>query len=339
MGEHDDKNALFWGRQRIGDVVMSIPALKLIRKHAPALNVRYATTFYSRELVELTGLVDDVRCYRSKGGIWNFLRWLKIRREVTRGEYQHIFLTGKVSRYRRKIADPSDLITIDDVPEGHTAEKCARVVMEELELGQVSVPSPAIDLSDDPDVRGRLERLGLSYDEPSLLVHPACNRIIRGHTDEGANEKLWPSSKYIPLFERLRDNYHNLQIVLVGTEEERPWIKRQITDRVSRSVKPLNFAGCTSIHDTLQLLRHSNALLCGDSGVMHLATMTQTPMVTLFGPTNENQTGPFGVGTEVVKLRAVPYSRAVDDPESMDKIRVDTVYDALISRLDKYPAL
>lgn len=334
MSDPISKKALFWGRRRIGDVVMSIPALKLIRKHAPALSVRYVTTFYSREVIELTGLVDDVRCYHMKGGIWNFFRWFKLRREVQRGDYEHIFVTGKASRYRRKIGDPSQTSCIDSTSDGHTAERCARTVIKGLNLEVADIPSTAIDLADDPKVKQKFRNHGLSPDKRYLTIHAACNRVVRGKGGDQGSEKLWPSDKYIPLLTRLRDKYPDLQIVLAGTEEERPWIQEQITDQLPDNINPLNLAGHTSIKAILQLLRHSDVLLSGDSGVMHLATMSRTPMVVLFGPTNESRTGPFSVDDQVIELRAVPYPEAIDDPFCMEKITVDDVFNALVSSLE-----
>lgn len=333
MKQNDDKTALIWGRQRIGDVVMSIPALKILRKHAPRLKTRYVTTFYASELVRLTGLVDDVRCVRLKGGIRNFFRWWKLRREVSRGEYAPIFLLGKVSRYERKVGGVDQTVCIKDFPDGHTAERCANTIMAGLGLSEVDVPSPEVHIPDQPAITKKLDSFGLPARAHYLVVHSGCNRVLRGSGGAEGSEKLWPTEKYPPLFRRLREAHPELKLVLVGTESERPWIRRHLVEKLPPEVEPINLAGYTSIRETLQLLRHASALLCGDSGVMHLATMTGTPMVALFGPTDENSTGPFGVDQIALRIRAVPLEDAEKDPQCMDKISVEEVYHGLEEQL------
>jgi heptosyltransferase-2 len=44
-------------------------------------------------------------------------------------------------------------------------------------------------------------------------------------------------------------------------------------------------AGMLSLQESGAVIRRSAALLCGDTGVMHMATGVGTPVVALFGPT------------------------------------------------------
>lgn len=335
MDNKDNPTALFWGRQRIGDVVMSIPALKIIRRHAPDLNVRYITTFYAGELIRLTGLVDDVRCVRHKGGLRNVFRWWKLRREVRRGEYQHIFLTGKISRYERKIGDPP-ATTIRDFPQGHTAERCARTVMAGLGIEEVPIPSTEVEIPDRPEITNKFLSFGISPEDTYLVVHSGCNRVLRKRPGEAGSEKLWHPHKYGPLFDRLKHARPDLEILLVGTESERDWITEHIVDNLPPLINPHNLAGHTTIPETIQLLRHASCLLCCDSGVMHLGTMTATPMVALFGPTDENETGPFGAADRALTIRAVPLEEAREDPECMEQISVDEVFEGIQQQLKRF---
>lgn len=51
-------------------------------------------------------------------------------------------------------------------------------------------------------------------------------------------------------------------------------------------------AGRTGILDLARVVAGAGLVLCGDTGVAHLATATRTPSVVLFGPTPPSLWGP-----------------------------------------------
>jgi ADP-heptose:LPS heptosyltransferase len=319
--------ALVWGCQRIGDVVMSIPAMKILRLHAPHLHVRYVTTFYARDLLSLTGLIDEVRPVRLKGGIRNYLRWHKLRREVGREDYDRVFLLGKLSRFRHRIAEVKGFASIADQPKGHKAERAARTIMAGLGQGDAEIPSPRIAIPQDNRVVQKFRGIGLDLRAaPYLVVHPGCNRLLRRGTP---SEKLWPPEKYGPLFERLAGRHPELRIVVVGAKKEKRWVQQQLLRELPAGLRTIDAVGKTAVGELLHLLKRASVLLAADSGVMHLATMTATPLVALFGPTNEEETGPYGVGDRAIKIRAVDPKAAKQDPRCMEKISVEKVLEAI----------
>lgn len=338
MHKSKQQTALVWGSQRISDVVMSLPALKLIRAHAADLDVRYVTTFYASELIRLTGLVDDVRCVRLEGGVRNIFRWWKLRREVRQGDYEHVFLMGQVPHYRRKIGDPAKAANIEDVPNGHTAERCARTVIRGLGIEDVPIPTPEVEVPDEQEITRKSLSFGLAPDDTYLVVHSGSSRMAQGKGTETEPGKLWPPHKYGRLFDRLTHARPDLKVVFVGTESERDWINAHLIDHIPHTITVHNLAGHTSIPEMVQILKHASCLLCVDSGVMHVATMTGTPLVALFGPTDENRTGPFGAGERARVIRAVPLPEAREDPDCMEKISVDEVFGAIQQQLQRLGA-
>jgi ADP-heptose:LPS heptosyltransferase len=53
-----------------------------------------------------------------------------------------------------------------------------------------------------------------------------------------------------------------------------------------------DLCGRLDLHDLAALIGGARLLLCGDTGVAHLATAYGTPSVLLFGPTPPSQWGP-----------------------------------------------
>ncbi len=336
MSESGRQKALVWGAPRIGDVVMAIPALKLIRRHAPAMRLTFVTTSYASETIELTGLVDEVRPLRLKGGIWDLPRLRRLRREVRAGQYDRAFLFGKLTRFRRKIGEFEGSVSVDPDSAAHHAVRNAEAVMRGLGLGKVPVPGPQLEIAPDRAARERLRALGVAAEASLLVVHPGCNRIVRKGTAAGEPEKIWPASKYGPLLARLHQRRPQLAVALVGARAERRWVQRNVLPSLPAGVEVVDLVGKTSIREAVQLLRLASVLLCSDSGVMHLGTVVDTPMVALFGPTDEGRTGPFGMGGRAIAVREMPLEQARTDTRCMERIGVARVHEAIEAQLRRW---
>lgn len=83
--------------------------------------------------------------------------------------------------------------------------------------------------------------------------------------------KRWPKESWRDLCTRMNAAGH--RIIELGQDDE----------AVGAGV---NFVGLTSVRDAAVLLRYADALVCSDSGLMHLALAVGTPAVALFGPTD-----------------------------------------------------
>src|SRR5262245_51192956 len=94
---------LIRGRDRIGDVVVTFPALKLLRSHLPGARLSYACARYAEELVRVSGLVDRVIPIRPGGIALNLPAYLRLRREVRSGRFGRIFIFDGADDYGRWI--------------------------------------------------------------------------------------------------------------------------------------------------------------------------------------------------------------------------------------------
>jgi ADP-heptose:LPS heptosyltransferase len=58
-------------------------------------------------------------------------------------------------------------------------------------------------------------------------------------------------------------------------------------------------AGSLDLLELVALVADCRLLICGDTGVAHIATATRTPSILLFGPTPPDRWGPRGPGPHV----------------------------------------
>ena len=92
--------------------------------------------------------------------------------------------------------------------------------------------------------------------------------------------KQWPAEYFIELINKL-DIRYNPTILLLGSKDE-----MKIAEKIgSKSKNVLNFAGKLSIGEAASYMRSSDVAVSNDSGLMHMATALDIPVVAMFGPT------------------------------------------------------
>ncbi len=122
-------------------------------------------------------------------------------------------------------------------------------------------------------------------------------------------------------------------VLLSGAPADRNVISQSLESYPKHGL--INAAGELGIAAFAELLRHANLLISGDSFPMHLAGAVNTPVLALFGPTDERKTGPIGKQARII--RAPGCSRC--DKRScaqtcIDKISVNQVTDAALEMLN-----
>jgi ADP-heptose:LPS heptosyltransferase len=122
---------------------------------------------------------------------------------------------------------------------------------------------------------------------------------------ENAPEKRWPISHWRALIEQLIAAVPEIEILLFGTPAD-----RVITDQVADGFPAeaiRNLAGETNLAQFCDGLKQCNAVVCNDTGGMHLANMMGTPVVVVFGPTNPVRTGPiFDAPKQILQPEGCP---------------------------------
>lgn len=129
--------------------------------------------------------------------------------------------------------------------------------------------------------------------------------------------------------------------VLLGAAGDRD-AGREIESAVgSRALAPgrlVNLIGHTDLRRLIGLLARCGAFVTNDSGAMHLASALGTPVVAVFGPTDERVTAPRGptradVLTADVFCRPCMLRECPIDHRCMKRITPDRVLEAIARRL------
>lgn len=105
------------------------------------------------------------------------------------------------------------------------------------------------------------------------------------HLGASSPHKLWPPERWQTLAQAL--DAQGLQVVWSGGPNE-----NHLVEAVDPAGRFTNLAGKLNTADLWHLVAGASLLVCPDTGVAHLARLTATPAVVLFGPGSPIVSGP-----------------------------------------------
>jgi heptosyltransferase-2 len=117
-----------------------------------------------------------------------------------------------------------------------------------------------------------------------LTPRPSSSRMKVGIAPGGARNlvrdsplRRWPLQYYVDLAKLLLE--HGYEVILVGSASDRwtlPAFENcPVTDRL----------GSHSLVESIELIAQLDVMVTHDTGILHMAGLTETPIVALFGPT------------------------------------------------------
>ncbi len=144
--------------------------------------------------------------------------------------------------------------------------------------------------------------------------------------------KFWSIESWAALADRL--HAEGVSVIFAGSGQD-----RQFIDRISKQMhsQAIVAAGKLGLTEAVALLHRSAAYVGLDSGPMHMAAMTGTPVAALFGPTHPERVGPYGVEHVILRHEALAClgcrKRHCDHGSCMKGISVEQVMKGLLSLL------
>jgi ADP-heptose:LPS heptosyltransferase len=168
------------------------------------------------------------------------------------------------------------------------------------------------------------------------IIQSAKDRYIVLHPWAGGTKshiKEWPNIYWIALIEYLFKM--NFNIFITGAEKDFHNSQRIISNcPATGTIK--NMAGKLSLEETVALVSHAAILICVNTGIMHIGSALDIPVIDLNGPTKSTRWGPLngksipinspGEGCGFINLGFEYQGNPVD---CMSKITVEMVLKAV----------
>jgi heptosyltransferase I len=149
---------------------------------------------------------------------------------------------------------------------------------------------------------------------------------VNPFSSKGTDFKRWPMERYAELIARIHHELQERTIILWGPGEKEA--ARQLKEMSGDSA----YLACpTNIPELFALLGKVRIYIGGDTGVMHLAAAAGTQVIAIFGPTDFKINGPYGKEHTILR-EDVPCSpckkRDCGDRQCLNAITVERIFEA-----------
>ena len=291
------RNILVRGVNWVGDSVMTLPALRALRKGLPDAEISLLVKPWVSPVFEKNLDLDEIIMYadRHKGMIGK----LRLSRMLSRKAFcsailfQNAFdaaLITFISGIRERAGYGRDgrgflLTTAVPVPSNEKSRHQIYYYLNLIEkLGikaEYSVPYIHLGLDERLQARNSLKEMK----RPVLGINPGATF---------GSAKKWFPDRFADIANWFIQDTGGSVVLFGGPSEV------DIADKIYRDMYPefrtsasvTNVAGQTSLRELISLVSECDAFLTNDSGPLHIAYAVRTPLVALFGSTAPELTGP-----------------------------------------------
>ena len=329
--DFDPRNILVIDFGQLGDVVMSLPALRAIRERFPHAKITIAVGKPGGELIHLSGYVDEILeidrvALRDGPTLISIGRIAKLVSEVRKLKFDFVidlhsyyetnilgFLSGAPLRlYSRRENRSLDFLAnfkprpVREVQSTHIIDRYLDLLKP---LGIENAPRlPTLRTSSEADaaVEALLKKEKADSGELLVGLFPGAGHVGR----------RWPAEKFGELADYLRRN-EGVRIVVFAGPEERKYIGE---------LKPL-FPANTIFFDRLTIPQLASAqarltlFVSNDTGPVHIAAAVGTPVVVILDRPDPHGFVPIGESSKVICAPLIT------------EIPVETVYQAAHEQL------
>jgi heptosyltransferase-2 len=175
------------------------------------------------------------------------------------------------------------------------------------------------------DIEKWLNRYGIVDQKRMVGVSPSAAY---------GSSKEWLPELFVELIDRLSNSLPDTQFLFFGSGAEQEKIER-ICRQCAGST--FNLAGKLSLKQSIAAISRCRGFISNDSGLMHVASVLQIPLIAIFGPTDPELTAPrSGNATCIhrpVECAPCKYRECPIDHRCMTGIQVGDVYDAVMEVL------
>lgn len=253
----------------LGDFLTAVPALRAIARAFPSHYRILAAPLYLAPLARLSGAVDEVLDAAPLEPLGDPPGEVDVAVNLHgRGPQSHCAILHNRPRRLISFANseiPESAGSPEWTPNEHEIDRWCRLLRES------GIPADSNDLElsaphGDSRARG------------SIAIHPGA----------ASESRRWPVDRWIDLCTRLQNAGQRL--ILTGSAEE--FRRCRFIAKAAHVPIDCVLAGKTDLADLTSLVSSARAIVCGDTGIAHIATAVRTPSVVLFGPTSPRYWGP-----------------------------------------------
>ncbi len=330
------------GTNWIGDAVMTIPAIRKLRRLFPDAGLTLQTRPGAKGVLQQTDLFDEII---TPDGFFEQVKELRKRRFDLAIIFPNSFssaLTVRMSGVKRSFGYATERrsFLLTDAITTPDWKDTRHEVYYYLELIGAVEKSYFSRITEPDDLEPRLAVSDSRLDEARTILRAhgvdGNRRIVAiapGSTNSRA--KRWIPQRFAELNDLLQTEA-DCSVILLGSKDDKP-ISREVAGESAR--QPIDLTGETDIDIATAILGEVDLLISNDMGLAHLAPAVGTETIVIFGPTNQLTTRPFSEHASIISanvecapcmLRDCPI-----DHRCMTRVTVEDVFRKAVELLSE----
>ncbi|MFP5393393.1 MAG: lipopolysaccharide heptosyltransferase II [Gammaproteobacteria bacterium] len=295
----------------IGDAVMAQPLLQLLVRQHPERPIDVLAPPSVAPVWKAMPEVDSVleTPFRHKAlqlrERWRYARMLRARGYAEAYvlpntlKYALIpWLAGIARRVGYKGEMRYGLINVmhhDDTPPRPMVPFYAALADSPAAALRAGVPRPSMKVAEDT-VAGVCAKYG---------IKPGAKLVVFAPGAEFGAAKRWPARHFAELARQVLASDPQAQVALLGSPKDKAAGDEilALAPQQSTHRRIVNLAGATSLHEAIALIARASAVVANDSGLLHIASALDRPVIALYGPTDPDHAPPFSTVAHSLSLR------------------------------------
>ena len=304
------KKIIVRGTNWIGDAVMTIPALRELRRIFPDAKITLFTRSWAEGIFRDADFLDEILTFdKTDSKIADTFAQAKILKEkdfdlaVLFPNSFETALVAKLAKIPKRFGYAKEsrsflLTNAVQIPvwknERHEVFYYLNLVaeIEKKYFGRQTMleNKPQTDLTVSDERRAEARKI---LEENRIDLSKKTIALGVGSTNSRA--KRWQTESYAKLNDLLQNELH-ANVLLVGAKDETE-VSEEVFAKSQR--KPIILTGKTSLAEAVAILSEIDLLVSNDMGLAHIAPAVGTKTLVIFGPTNEKTTQP--IGSEIIR--------------------------------------
>ncbi|MFH1837588.1 MAG: lipopolysaccharide heptosyltransferase II [Candidatus Omnitrophota bacterium] len=270
---------------RLGEVLLSTVAVDAVKEKYPACGISFVTSAYSRPLLEGRETIERIietdtfekkRVFLKAFRLSRVLRKYRFDTAIVLNPHKMLhlacFFAGIPRRigYARKWGSLLTKTIQDKRDEGLKHE--IEYTYDLLDIigagGNITGPVLPVAEKEETALNDILSKKGIQDKEPFLVIHPGSSNPA----------KIWPKEKYKDLIRRIRTEL-NIKVSILGERKEKAFIDDIL---IGSDAGVISLAGVLDLRLVAALLKRCSLFIGNDTGPMHIAAATGTPVIAVF---------------------------------------------------------
>jgi len=347
LNERQIDRVVIRGTNWVGDAVMTVPALRALRRLLPGARLTLATRRFAKAIFDGADFLDDVLI--CEGSLFAQVREWRRRRFDLAILLQNAFEPALIARLasvplrvgyatqgrRWLLTDP--LVLPEWRATQHESFYYLNVIAEIDRLLNESATGTTRALEMQPEFNLSIndERKALAADLLRTAgVHDGRPLVAICPGSINSRAKRWPAERYAAIADRFIQEL-GAEVLVVGSPDESD-VALEVRSRMKHS--PIVLTGKTDLAQAMAVLGLVDLLVTNDTGPAHIASALGRPTLVIFGPTNPLTTRPWSSSAEILRqppdcapcmLRDCPI-----DHRCLTAISVDEVFERAVTMLD-----